>query len=28
LYQVRRDEILITAVMDLRRDPQRWQGLV
>jgi plasmid stabilization system protein ParE len=24
-YQVRRDEILIVSVMDLRRDPQRWE---
>jgi len=24
LYQIRPDEILITAVMDLRRDPGRW----
>lgn len=24
-YQVRRDEILIVSVMDLRRDPKRWQ---
>ena len=24
-YQVRRDEILIVAVMDLRRDPKRWE---
>jgi len=28
LYQVRRDEILITAVMDLRRDPKRWRDLI
>jgi plasmid stabilization system protein ParE len=28
LYQVRSDEILITAVMDLRRDPRRWRDLV
>lgn len=28
LYQIRADEILITAVMDLRRDPQRWRGLM
>ena len=28
LYQVRRDEILITAVMDLRRDPRRWKELL
>ena len=25
LYQVRADEILILAVMDLRRDPKRWE---
>ncbi len=24
-YQIRSDEILIIAVMDLRRDPQRWE---
>lgn len=24
-YQVRRDEILIVSVMDLRRDPRRWE---
>jgi plasmid stabilization system protein ParE len=24
-YQVRHDEILIVSVMDLRRDPQRWE---
>ena len=24
-YQERRDEILIVAVMDLRRDPRRWE---
>ena len=24
-YQIRRDEILIIAVMDLRREPQRWE---
>jgi plasmid stabilization system protein ParE len=28
LYQIRSDEILITAVMDLRRDPRRWGGLI
>jgi len=28
LYQVRQDEILITAVMDLRRDPRRWVELI
>jgi len=25
LYQIRTGEILITAVMDLRRDPERWK---
>jgi plasmid stabilization system protein ParE len=25
LYQIRADEILITSVMDLRRDPKRWE---
>jgi hypothetical protein len=24
-YQVRNDEILIVSVMDLRRDPKRWE---
>jgi len=24
-YQVRSDEILIVSVMDLRRDPKRWE---
>jgi plasmid stabilization system protein ParE len=24
-YQIRQDEILIVAVMDLRRDPKRWE---
>jgi plasmid stabilization system protein ParE len=24
-YQIRTDEILIVSVMDLRRDPQRWE---
>jgi toxin ParE1/3/4 len=24
-YQLRRDEILIVSVMDLRRDPKRWE---
>lgn len=24
-HQVRRDEILIVSVMDLRRDPKRWE---
>ena len=28
LYQARPDEVLITAVMDLRRDPQRWRDLI
>ena len=28
LYQIRADGILITAVMDLRRDPQRWRELI
>ena len=28
LYQIRSDEILITAVMDLRRDPKRWRELL
>ena len=28
LYQIRSDEILITAMMDLRRDPQRWRDLL
>jgi len=28
IYQVRTDEILITSVMDLRRDPARWQDLL
>src|SRR5215831_4700897 len=28
LYQIRSDEILITAVMNLRRDPQRWRDLI
>jgi toxin ParE2 len=27
-YQVRRDEILILSVMDLRRDPRRWEHLL
>ena len=25
-YQVRSDEILIVSVMDLRRDPKRWEA--
>ena len=28
IYQIRSDEILITSVMDLRRDPARWKDLV
>jgi len=28
IYQIRTDEILITSVMDLRRDPSRWKGLL
>ena len=28
IYQIRTDEILITSVMDLRRDPLRWQDLL
>ena len=28
IYQIRIDEILIVSVMDLRRDPRRWQELV
>ena len=24
-YQIRRDEILVVSVMDLRRDPKRWE---
>lgn len=28
LYQIRPDEILITAVMDLRRGPPRWRQLL
>jgi hypothetical protein len=28
IYQVRKDEILITSVMDLRRDPDRWKQLL
>lgn len=27
-YQIRRDEILIVSVMDLRRDPKRWEQLL
>src|SRR5215467_14637494 len=28
IYQIRINEILITSVMDLRRDPTRWQDLL
>ena len=28
LYQIRPDEILITAIMDLRRDPKQWKDLL
>ena len=28
IYQIRADEILITAVMDLRRDPEMWMDLL
>ena len=28
IYQIRRDEILITSVMDLRRDPANWKNLL
>jgi plasmid stabilization system protein ParE len=28
LYQIRPDEILVTAVMDLRRDPRGWRELL
>lgn len=28
IYQIRTDEILITSVMDLRRDPARWKDLL
>jgi len=27
-YQIRPDEILVIAVMDLRRDPKRWKDLL
>jgi plasmid stabilization system protein ParE len=27
IYQIRQDEILVVAVMDLRRDPKRWVDL-
>src|ERR1043165_1592780 len=28
IYQIRADEILITSVMDLRRDPAGWRDLL
>lgn len=28
IYQIRVDEILITSVMDLRRDPDSWKDLL
>ena len=28
IYQIRTDEILITSVMDLRRDPAKWKDLL
>jgi plasmid stabilization system protein ParE len=28
LYQIRTDEILVVAVMDLRSDPTRWKDLL
>jgi plasmid stabilization system protein ParE len=28
MYQIRRDEILIVSVMDLRRDPANWKKLM
>ena len=28
LYQIRTDDILITSVMDLRRDPASWKDLL
>ena len=28
IYQIRSDEILITSVMDLRRDPMGWKDLL
>ena len=28
IYQIRTDEILITSVMDLRRDPASWKDLL
>ena len=28
IYQIRENEILILSVMDLRRDPKRWQSFL
>jgi len=28
IYQIRTDQILVTSVMDLRRDPARWKDLL
>jgi len=28
IYQIRSDVILVTSVMDLRRDPERWKDLL
>ena len=28
IYQIRTDEILVVAVMDLRRDPARWKDVL
>ena len=28
IYQILTDEILVTSVMDLRRDPARWEDLL
>jgi hypothetical protein len=28
IYQIRTDEILVTSVMDLRRDPESWKDLL
>lgn len=28
IYEIRTDEILITSVMDLRRNPARWKDLI
>ena len=28
IYQIRADEILITSVLDLRRDPESWKDLL